>query len=136
MAVMHKIKAHLYDNALTENPNDLVARVVSEKSLSVAEAGAFIAQAVDIKTGSVNDHLTPNRNLKILGSKLKIAGEDEANGVYFVPQGGGERRNVAKAGRRRGELCLPAMFDNFKDYGGHPASLGRALPNLLMRSVC
>ena len=188
MAVMHKIKAHLYDNALTENPNDLVARVVSEKSLSVADicesaakrggadisadamrhavglylkemgyrlcdgfsintgyftaqpvirgtfyspaerfdtdrhsiafdfhqgallrkelgavevqilgvgdAGAFIAQAVDVKTGSVNDHLTPNRNLRILGNKLKIAGENEDVGVYFVPQGGGERVKV------------------------------------------
>jgi hypothetical protein len=188
MAVMHKIKAHLYDNALTENPNDFVARVFSEKSLSVADVcesavkrggadisadamrhavglylkemgyrlcdgfaintgyftaqpvirgtfyspaerfdanrhsvafdfhqgallrkelgtvevqilgaadvGAFIAQVVDVKTGSVNDNLTPNRNLKILGSKLKIAGDSEDIGVYFVPTDGGERVKV------------------------------------------
>jgi hypothetical protein len=67
---------------------------VEVQILGVADAGAFIAQAVDIKTGSVNDHLTPNRNLRILGNKLKIAGENEDVGVYFVPQDGGERVKV------------------------------------------
>ena len=38
----------------------------------------------DVKSGSVNDLLTPNRNLKIAGNKIKIAGENTANGVYFV----------------------------------------------------
>ncbi len=37
MSVFHKIKAQLYDNALTENPNDLIARVVSEKSLGIGD---------------------------------------------------------------------------------------------------
>ena len=185
---LHKIKAYLHDNALTENPNDFIARVASEKSLSVAEVcasavkrggsdvsaanmehvvglfhkemayllgdgfavntgyyavqpvvrgtffspndkfdptkhslnldfnmgaalrkelnaaevqimgvadtGAFIAQAIDVKTGSVNDLVTPNRNLRILGSKLKIAGDSEDIGIYFVPAEGGERVKV------------------------------------------
>jgi len=189
MATFHKIKAYLYNNALTDDPNDFVARVVSERSLGVddictaavtrggsdvpaaamshavklflkemgyqlcdgfgvnadgwfnvsaaikgsfyspserfdsashsvsfdfnqgarlrkeletaevqilgvAETGGFIALVVDIKTGSVNDTITPNRNLRITGQKLKIAGENAANGIYFVPQGGGERVKV------------------------------------------
>ncbi len=188
MAVFHKIKAQLYDNVLTENPNDFIARVVSEKSLSigdvaqsavqrggatvsaeamehavslflkemayrlcdgfsintgyftaqttikgvfnsaaekfdsqkhsvlfdfqqgsllrkelsnvevdilgVADASLVITQALDVKTGSVNDVLTPNRNLKISGSKIKIAGDNEANGVYFVNQETNERIKV------------------------------------------
>jgi len=192
MAAFHKIKAYLYDNALTDDPNDFVARVVSERSLGVddictaavtrggaditapamnhavklflkemgyqlcdgfavnadgwfnvsaaikgsfyspserfdsarhsvsfdfnqgarlrkeleaaevqilgvAETGGFIALVVDVKTGSVNDTVTPNRNLRITGSKLKIAGENAANGVYFVPQGGGERVKVEES---------------------------------------
>jgi hypothetical protein len=32
MAELHTIKAQLYDNALTENPNDFIARVTSERS--------------------------------------------------------------------------------------------------------
>jgi len=188
MAVLHKIKAQLYDNVLTENPNDFIARVVSEKSLNIkdiclsattrggsdvsaaamehavnlwlkemaynlcdgfsvnagyftaqasirgsfyssadkfnpekhsvafdfnqgsllrkelgsvevnilgaAEASTFIAQVVDVKTGSVNELLTPNRNLRISGGKIKIAGENEQNGVYFVNQGTSERVKV------------------------------------------
>ena len=179
--VLHTIKAYLYDNLLTDNPNDFSARVSSERSLSigdictsaatrggadiaaesmkhavelflkemgyqlcdgfsvntgwftaspsikgvfyspiekfnpdkhsvlfqfnqgellrnelasvtvdvlgVAESGAFIAQVLDVKSGTVNDLLTPDRNLKIGGAKLKIAGEaPHETGVYFVNQ--------------------------------------------------
>ena len=179
MAILHKIKAYLYDNVLTkDNPNDFIARTVSERSLNVkqiceaavnrggsdvsapsmqhatelflkemayqlcdgfsvntgyftastlirgvfdsptetfnatkhtilfqfnqgeklraeiptievdilgiADASAAILQVTDVKSGSVNDLLTPNRNLKIAGNKIKIAGENTANGVYFV----------------------------------------------------
>ncbi|MCL1911667.1 MAG: DUF4469 domain-containing protein [Leptospirales bacterium] len=177
---LHKIKALLYDNVLTDDPNDFIARVISEKSLStsdicesaverggadvsaaamehavnlflkemayrlcdgfsvntgwfnaqpnikgvynspaehynpdkhnlsfsfhqgsllrkklsevevsimgVAEPSVHIEQVVDAKTGSVNDEITPNRNLKIAGSRLKIAGEKADNGVYFILQ--------------------------------------------------
>ena len=179
--VLHTIKAYLYDNQLTDNPNDLSARVSSERSLSiddicksavtrggadvsaasmkhavelflkemgyrlcdgfsvntgyftaspsirgvfdspnekfnsekhsvlfqfnqgemlrkelsavtveilgVAESGAFIAQVTDVKSGTVNDLLTPDRNLKITGSKIKIAGETpNETGVSFINQ--------------------------------------------------
>jgi hypothetical protein len=188
MAYLHKIKAQLYDNVLTEDPNDYIARVISEKSLNVddicksatnrggadisaaamehavklwlkemayrlcdgfsvntgwfnvqanikgvfnspsekfntdkhtilfdfkqgallrkelssveinitgvADPAFSISQVIDAKTGSVNDLLTPNRNLKIWGSKLKIAGDNEANGVYLVNQNTKERTKV------------------------------------------
>jgi nucleoid DNA-binding protein len=188
MPVYHKIKAQLYDNALTDNPNDYIARVVSEKSLNVrdiaqstmirgganvsadsiehavnlflkemsyclcdgfsintgyftaqaslkgvfhsaneefnrekhsvsfdfhqgsllrkelenveidivglADASCSITQVIDVKTGSINEFLTPNRNLKISGSKIKIAGDKESNGVYFVNQETNERIKV------------------------------------------
>jgi DNA-binding domain/Domain of unknown function (DUF4469) with IG-like fold len=179
MAILHRIRAYLYDNLLTkDNPNDLIARVVSERSLSVqqiseaavnrggsdvsatamqhavelwlkemsyqlsdgysvntgyftagalirgvfdspqetfsaekhsilfqfnqgeklraeipnievqilglADASAAIVQVTDVKTGSVNDLLTPGRNLRIAGNKIKVAGTDAANGVFFV----------------------------------------------------
>ncbi len=176
--ILHRIKAYLYPNLLTEDPNDFAARVFSERSLSVTEicreavgrggaqstaesmetnvnlffkemayklcdgysinAGYFTAtsqirgvfnspgetfnpqkhsilfqfnqgellrkelanitveitgvsdasltvnEVIDVKTGSVNDVITPNRNLKIKGYKVKIAGDNPANGVSFV----------------------------------------------------
>jgi len=185
---LHSIRCYLYDNVLTENPNDFVARVISERSLNikdicisavtrggadiqaaamehavnlflkemaynlcdgfsvntgwftasahvkgvfdspnetfnrdkhtlsfdfvqgsqlrkeldavtveilgVADSSLSVAQVTDVKTGSVNDLLTPNRNLKISGYKLKIAGDNPANGVYFVSQATQERIKV------------------------------------------
>ncbi|MGE4513855.1 MAG: DNA-binding domain-containing protein [Chryseobacterium sp.] len=52
--------------------------------LGVAESSAVILQVTDVKSGSVNDLLTPGRNLKIVGSKIKVAGEDPSVGIYFL----------------------------------------------------
>lgn len=186
--VLHKIKANLYPNLLTEDPNDYVARVISERTLTVKEickvavtrggapttadamehnvnlflkemayhlsdgfsinTGYFTANALirgvfnsaketfnpdkhailyqfnqgdllrkelssvaveivkvgessisisdvqDVKTGSVNDLLTPNRNLRIKGYKLKLAGDNPAVGVYFTNKETSERTKV------------------------------------------
>jgi hypothetical protein len=176
--ILHRIKAYLYNNALTEeNPNDYVARVSSEHSLNVgqiaesaatrggadisaaamehavnlwlremayrlcdgfsintgyftasvhirgvfdnpqehfdpakhqilfefhqgtelrkelpsvtvdieglADSGAVIAQVTDMSSGSVNRFLTPGRNLKIAGQKIRVAGNKPNVGVYL-----------------------------------------------------
>ena len=174
----HKIKARLYENALTPDPNDLTARVVSETSLTVkdvcnsaatrggadisassmrhatdlffkemgyllcdgfsintgyftaapcikgvfnnpketfnpnkhslifqfiqgenmrkaiaeievemlgmAETKLEISQVTDMKSGSVNEVMTPNYNLKIVGNRLKIAGDHPDVGVRLT----------------------------------------------------
>ncbi|MDR1803593.1 MAG: DUF4469 domain-containing protein, partial [Treponema sp.] len=60
----------------------------------VAEQSFYVAQVTDIKSGLVNDLLTPNRNLRIQVSKLKIAGESENNGIFFVNQANQQRVKV------------------------------------------
>lgn len=191
MAVLHTIKAWLYDNQLTEDQNDLAARAASERTLTVrnicessverggadigasamehavelfhkemvyrlcdgfsvntgwynasthvkgvftsptenfdpekhtvtvefrqgaelrrelgmvsvsilgkAESGFFIGEAIDLRTGSVNDLLTPGRNARITGGKLKIEGDDPACGVYFVNESDASRIKVDPA---------------------------------------
>ena len=191
MAVLHTVKATLYENPFTDDPNDLAARVSAERSLDVqeicessvergdsdmhvatmvhavdlfhkemfyrlcdgfsvntswynasihirgvftsptesfdstkhsivvefrqgaelrrelamvkvdilgkAESGFFIAEVIDVRTGSVNDLLTPGRNARILGSKLKVEGDDPACGVYFVSDTDGTRFKVDAA---------------------------------------
>jgi len=64
--------------------------------MGVAESGAYISQVIDVKTGAVNDTVTTNRNLHIFGGKIRITGDNDhpGVGVYFVPQGGGERVKV------------------------------------------
>ncbi|NJO68355.1 MAG: DUF4469 domain-containing protein [Bacteroidetes bacterium] len=50
--------------------------------LGIAKNVMFISGVIDLKTGSVNNIITPNRNLNIKGSKIKIAGNSET-GVYL-----------------------------------------------------
>ena len=52
--------------------------------LGIADASTVILQVKDVKSGSVNDLLTPGRNLRISGSKLKVAGDDPAVGIFFT----------------------------------------------------
>ena len=176
--LMHKIKAYLYENYLTTDPNDYIARVSSEKTIGIDEIcqsavarggadisakamkhaaglfldemsyqifdgyavnvgyftavaaiqgvfnspmekfnkekhnlliqytqgeitrrglsdveidirgiatnGSYIAQVADIRSGTINELLTPGRNLRISGNKIKVAGDDYVLGVYFV----------------------------------------------------
>jgi hypothetical protein len=67
---------------------------VSVEILGVADTDAIIAQVIDVKSGSVNDLLTPGRPLKIAGYKIKIVGDNAANGIYFVNQTTAERTKV------------------------------------------
>jgi hypothetical protein len=62
--------------------------------LGAADAALTVAQVIDVKTGSVNDLLIAGLNLKIRGHRLKIAGDNAANGVYFVNQSTNERVRV------------------------------------------
>lgn len=60
----------------------------------VGDSSITVTEVVDVKTGTVNELLTPNRNLRIKGYKLKLAGENPAVGVYFVNQATNERTKL------------------------------------------
>ncbi|MDP9958040.1 hypothetical protein J2X97_003714 [Epilithonimonas hungarica] len=62
--------------------------------LGVADATSAILQVKDVKTGTINDLLTPGHAIKISGSKIKVAGEDKANGIYFVNTDTDDRTQV------------------------------------------
>lgn len=62
--------------------------------LGVADSSSAILQVTDVKSGTVNDILTPGRNLKISGSKIKVAGDSTANGIYFVNTATNDRNAV------------------------------------------
>jgi hypothetical protein len=69
---------------------------VKVEILGVADAGPRLDQVIDVKTGSVNDVITPGRNLRILGHKIKIAGENALNGVTFTWANGSTSLKVPK----------------------------------------
>jgi hypothetical protein len=65
--------------------------------LGKAESGFFIGEVIDLRTRSVNDLLTPGRNAKISGGKLKVEGDDPSCGVYFENEADGTKVKVDPA---------------------------------------
>jgi hypothetical protein len=70
---------------------------VEVEIMGMADTEASISQVTDVRTGSVNDLLTPNHILKINGRKIRIAGDSADVGVYFVNQSTGESTKVDMA---------------------------------------
>jgi len=70
---------------------------VDVEVMGVADTGLSISQVTDMKTGSVNDQLTPGRNLKITGRKIRVFGDDEDVGIRFVNQATDENTKVDPA---------------------------------------
>ena len=79
------------------NQGELLRKELGNVSVvidKVGEAMLVIQEVYDSKSATVNDLLTPNRNLKIWGNKLKIVGEDPDNGVYFINTADNTRTKV------------------------------------------
>jgi hypothetical protein len=67
---------------------------VEVEFVGVADTNPTIKNVFDVKSGSINNLLTPDRALKISGNKLKIMGDNEANGVWFINKTTLERTRV------------------------------------------
>lgn len=81
----HKIRINLHPGVVLRSA---VSQVKSRRVAAVL-TGTVITLVTDLKTGSVNGTLTPGRDIKLSGAKLKIAGDKSEVGLYFVPAGGG-----------------------------------------------
>jgi hypothetical protein len=86
----HQVKLNLHAGVALR---DAVGKVRTKKVATGIVHMAILA-VTDVKTGSVNNLLTPDRNLKVAGQKLRIAGTDDTVGVYFINQASGERTKV------------------------------------------
>jgi hypothetical protein len=79
------------------NQGDILRKGLSDIAVDITgtgDAGTVITEVIDVKTGSVNDRLTPNRNLRIRGSKLKLVGDNPDVGVYFINEATSEQIKV------------------------------------------
>ena len=81
----HKIRLNLSPGSLLSAiPGTLKVKKVNSAVKSV------IRSVTDIKTGSVNSCLTPGKNVRIKGYRIKINGNDPSCGLYFVPAKGSD----------------------------------------------
>jgi hypothetical protein len=81
----HKVRIHLHPGSALR----AVVGGIKTRKVAVQTGGIHFGSVTDIKSGSVNNVITPERNLKISGARLKIAGDDPETGLYFVPLEGG-----------------------------------------------
>jgi hypothetical protein len=79
-----RVKINLHAGIVLRN----AAKQVKTKRLAAVVTGTIITAVTDIKTGSVNGILTPGRDIKITGSKVKITGDNPSVGLFFVPETG------------------------------------------------
>ncbi|MHB9292621.1 hypothetical protein Holit_01722 [Hollandina sp. SP2] len=81
----HKIKINLHPGVVLRS----AVSQVKPKRVAAVVTGTVITSVTDLKTSSVNGTLTPGRDAKLAGAKLKIAGDKPDVGLYFVPADGG-----------------------------------------------
>ncbi|MHC6203779.1 DUF4469 domain-containing protein [Breznakiellaceae bacterium SP9] len=65
---------------------------VEIENQGIAGDGAFIDEITDVHTDSLNSVLTPGKMIHILGHKVKVEGEGDTIGVWFVSQAEGNVR--------------------------------------------
>ncbi|MDR2052145.1 MAG: DUF4469 domain-containing protein [Treponema sp.] len=76
----HSVRIHLSEGIGLR----AVEERVKPKKIAPLPTGPRIISVTDVKTGSVNRLLTPGKNLRVSGIKIKIAGDDPSVGVYFT----------------------------------------------------
>jgi hypothetical protein len=81
----------------------------STHRVSDSASGLYIGHARDTGSGTTDDLLTPGMVLQILGTKLKIVGERDAVGVFFVGEDGAETPAAEHALSRNGEKQLDVV---------------------------
>ncbi|MDR1219507.1 MAG: DUF4469 domain-containing protein [Treponema sp.] len=80
----HKVHINLHPGVALRS----AVAEVKTKRVAVVVTGTVVTAVTDMKTGAINTTLTPGRNVKIAGVKLKIAGDDPEVGLYLVPTTG------------------------------------------------
>lgn len=72
---------------ITYNPGKVVRGMLADTAVKIskeASTGPVIGKTIDSKTNSLSDRITSGKILKIMGANLKIVGNEETTGVYFI----------------------------------------------------
>lgn len=77
--------------AVSYNPGQVVRKLFADTAVNVTKAattGPIIGKVIDLKTGNMNDTLSPGKIVQVNGSNIKIAGSVENLGLFFVSEDG------------------------------------------------
>jgi len=76
----HEIRLNLWPGSILRD----IPKTLKVKKLNCG-AKSMILSVTDIKTGSVNSILTPGKDVRIIGQRIKVNGDNQACGLYFSP---------------------------------------------------
>jgi hypothetical protein len=139
--VRHKTHANM-------NPGVIIreaARRIKTRKVQVADPVPYIVEVKDIVSGSVNESLTPGGIVQLRGSRLKFIDAHPNNGIYLIPESGGEIKLNVVAENKPGRLMamlpadlasgtyFPEVRTNYSSGGSHtgkPLKTGRFIKPL------
>lgn len=78
-------KPHSLD--ISYNPGKIARGLLADTAVNVTKAattGPIVGMVTDSKSDTTNERLTPGQPIKIAGSNLKIIGDPDKVGVFFV----------------------------------------------------
>ena len=81
----HKLKATIHEGRYLKEQK----QKVSVDILGMASVGPVISHLYDVASATANEQLTPGRILKVTGDKIKLLGDHESIGVYFINDASG-----------------------------------------------
>jgi hypothetical protein len=76
----------------TRAPLRGLAEHVAVEIEGLADVNGYIDEVIDVSTEAINETLTPGGMFVVSGHKIKVAGDNAAVGVYFVPETNPEQR--------------------------------------------
>lgn len=98
----HQIKINATAGKLLK---EAITKVKAEK-VSSAEALPHILQIKDSVTKTMNQSITSNGVIEVVGSLLKISGDNPKNGVYFVDSSGKATKATTLIDNKPGRLIV------------------------------
>jgi hypothetical protein len=104
----HKIHANIHTGvALRE-----AVKKIKPVKVQVADPIPNIVEVKDMLSGSVNETLTPGGVVQLRGSRLKFLEDKENNGIFLIPEYGGETKITVMVENKPARLMamLPAYL--------------------------
>ncbi|MEM9423706.1 MAG: DUF4469 domain-containing protein [Spirochaetota bacterium] len=104
----HKVEMNLI---LGQALQELLLHVPVQKEEGESNT-PLLEEVIDVASGSHNTGITANGMVKVEGARLKVAGDDPGNGIFFVAADGAETKVTAPLGENQpGKLIFtcPAL---------------------------
>jgi hypothetical protein len=89
-------------------------KLIKPTKVQVPEPIPYITEVRDVSSGTVNEVLTLGGIIQLRGSRLKFLADVDTNGIFLLPEDGGETKLVVVAENKPGRLMAQIPADQPK----------------------